>query len=184
MNTIIIDWNGDNDCCQGDVLLFRIPDSIKLDTSDEIAPRDNKLILAEGEVTGHHHAIWFSPAMFRANEGEGGIDTVGMIAKATKTKSNANAQTECVTESTRAHDAASVAQTGTAKLYRDPAAVRALVASNELTTDRLAIGILVIKGAPMILRHDEHDAIRIPVGRYYVGGQQEWDAGKARRVAD
>lgn len=161
----IIDWNGDNDCCQGDVLLFRIPDSIKLDTSDEIAPRDNKLILAEGEVTGHHHAIWFAPTMFRANEGDGGgIDTSAMISKATK-------------KNTRD-------QAGTAKLYRDPAAIRALVAARELTTDRLAIGILVIERAPMVLRHDEHDAIRIPVGRYYVGGQMEWDAGEARRVAD
>lgn len=165
MNPKIIDWNGDNDCCQGDVLLFRLPDSIKINTSDEIAPRDNKLLLAEGEVTGHHHAIWFSPTMFRANEGEGdGIDMTGMIAKAMKKNANA--------------------QTGTAKLYRDPVAVRALITSKELTTDRLAIGILVIDGAPMILRHDEHDAIRIPVGRYYVGGQQEWDAGEARRVAD
>lgn len=161
----IIDWNGDGDCCQGDVLLFRISDSINLDTSDEIAPRDNKLILAEGEVTGHHHAIWFAPTMFRANEGEGGgVDTAAMIAKATKKKA--------------------MAATGTAKLYRDTAAIRALVAAGDLTTDRLAIGILVIDGAPMVLRHDEHDAIRIPVGRYYVGGQQEWDAGEARRVAD
>lgn len=165
MATTIIDWNGDGDCCQGDVLLFRIPERIRIDTSDEIAPRDNKLILAEGEVTGHHHAIWFAHTMFRANEGEGGgIDTSAMIAKATK-KTKAKAA-------------------GTAKLYRDPAAIRALVSANELTTDRLAIGILVIEGAPMVLRHDEHDAIRIPVGRYYVGGQMEWDAGEARRVAD
>lgn len=166
MTTTIIDWNGDNDCCQGDVLLFRLPDSIKINTSDEIAPRDNKLILAEGEVTGHNHAIWFQPVMFRANEGEaGGIDTAGMIAKATK-------------------KAKLKAATGTAKLYRDQAAIRSLVAAKELTTDRLAIGLLVIEDAPMVLRHDEHDAIRIPVGRYYVGGQMEWDAGEARRVAD
>lgn len=162
MNSNIIDWNGDNDCCQGDVLLFRIPDGINLDKSDEIAPRDNKLILAEGEVTGHHHAIWFAPTMFRANEGDGGhIDTAAMIAKA-MVKQDA----------------------GTAHLYRDAAAIRALVSAGELTTDRLAIGILVIDGAPMVLRHDEHDAIRIPAGHYYVGGQMEWSVGEMRRVAD
>lgn len=160
--TTIINWDGNGDCCQGDVLLFRIPDSIQIDTSDEIAPRDNKLILAEGEVTGHHHAIWFAPTMFRANEGDcGGIDTAAMIA-----------------------DAAKKTRNGTARLYRDARSVDALVWAGELTTNRLAIGILVIEGAPMVLRHDEHDAIRIPVGRYYVGGQQEWDSGEARRVAD
>ena len=160
-NNTIIDWNGDGDCCQGDVLLFRIPEHIAVDTSDEIEPRDNRLILAEGEVTGHHHAIYFAPASFRANEGDGGhVDTAAMVAKATKKKP----------------------QIGTARLYRDPRAITAL--SGLLTTDRLAIGILVIAGAPMVLRHDEHDAIRIPVGRYYVGGQQEWDAASVRRVAD
>lgn len=162
MTENIIDWNGENDCCQGDVLLFRIPDSITINTSNEISPINNKLILAEGEVTGHHHAIWFAPTMFRVSEGDGGsIDTAAMIANV-KTKG----------------------KVGTARLYRDSKVISDLVRIGELTTDRLAIGILVIEGAPMVLRHDEHDAIRIPIGRFYVGGQMEWDAGEARRVAD
>ena len=166
---IVHDWNPDEgDACQGDVLLFRIPDTIKLDLSDEIKPSANRLVLAEGEVTGHHHAIVLrnAPVMFREDGSGSGVisagDAAAMISKATARKK----------------------KTGTAKLYRDPAALRALVHAKELSGERLAIGVLVVEGAPVVLTHDEHDAIRIPPGRYYVGGQQEWDAGEARRVAD
>lgn len=162
----IHDWNPDKgDALQGDVCLFRIPERIEIDTSDEITPRDGKLILAEGEVTGHHHAIWGRnpPTMLREDGAGSGVseaDTAAMVAKATKAK------------------------TGTAKLYRDPKAIRALVQAGELSTTALAIGVLVVSRAPVVLRHDEHDAIRIPPGRYYVGGQMEWSAAEARRVQD
>ena len=166
----IHDWNpAEGDALQGDVCLFRIPDNIKLDTSDEITAKNGRLILAEGEVTGHHHAIWDRnpPAAFRedgagagTSAGTSETDTAAMVAKATKRK------------------------TGTAKLYRDQKAINELLSSGEITTDALAIGILVVEKHPVVLRHDEHDAIRIPPGRYYVGGQQEWDAAEARRVAD
>lgn len=162
----IHDWNpAEGDALQGDVCLFRIPDSIKVDTSDEIAAKDGRLILAEGEVTGHHHAIWGRnpPASFREDGAGSGVSegaTKAMIAKATKAK------------------------TGTAKLYRDPNAIRSLVNAKALTTDALAIGILVVEKHSVVLRHDEHDAIRIPPGRYYVGGQAEFDASEMRRVAD
>lgn len=144
------------DALQGDVCLFRLPDTIKVDTSDEIAPKDHRLILAEGEITGHHHAIWLRhpPVMFRDD---------GLAREA---------------------EVASSVPTATARLYRDPKAINALVGAGELTTAALAIGILVVEGDFMTLTHDEHDAIRIPPGRYYVGGQQEWDAAQVRRVAD
>lgn len=162
----IHDWNPDEgDALQGDVCLFRIPDSITVDTSDEITAKDGRLVLAEGEITGHHHAIWNRnpPTMFREDGSGSGVsesDTAAMLKKATKRK------------------------VGTAKLYRDPTAMRALVRAKALTTDTLAIGILVVEKNPVVLSHDEHDAIRIPPGCYYVGGQQEWDAAQARRVAD
>jgi len=58
-------WHpSDGDCLQGDVILFRVPDRITIDLTDEISPRGNRLILAEGEITGHHHAIWL-PTMLR-----------------------------------------------------------------------------------------------------------------------
>lgn len=162
----IHDWSPDKgDALQGDVCLFRVRDSVKIDLSDEITPRDGRLILAEGEITGHHHAIWMRnpPVSFRddgAGSGVSATDTAAMIATATKTN------------------------VGTAKLYRDPNAVAALMRCGELTTDALAIGFLVVEGKSTVLRHDEHDAIRIPPGRYYVGGQAEFDAASMRRVAD
>lgn len=44
---------------QGDVAIIPVPANIRLDTSDEIVPREGRLILQEGELTGHHHAIDF-----------------------------------------------------------------------------------------------------------------------------
>lgn len=152
----------DGDALQGDVILFRVPDKIDIDLSDEISPRGNRLILAEGELTGHHHAIWL-PTMLRddgAGSGASLADTEAMVASATRKR------------------------TGTARLYRDANAVQSLVACGELAHGRSAIGFLVVEGAAVTLKHDEHDAIRIPPGRYYVGGQQEWDAAEARRVQD
>jgi hypothetical protein len=165
----IIDWNpADGDLCQGDVLIFRIPDSLALSTADEVKPRDHRLILAEGEVTGHHHAIWMpQPVMFR-DDGLARDLALGL-------------------EADRQAVAARFIEgkpTGMVYLYRDPDAVRQLERLGEITHGRLAIGFLVVEGAPVILRHDEHDAVRIPVGRYYVGGQSEWDAAEERRVAD
>ena len=157
MTEIIHDWNSDDgDCLQGDVILFKLPAGFKFSTADEIVPRDNRLVLAEGEVTGHHHAIKLvpMPVMFRD---------------------------DALARDLMAQAAAPI---GAARLYRDLNAVSRLVQAGELFTDRLAIGFLVVEGGPVVLRHDEHDAIRIPAGRYYVGGQQEWDAAEARRVQD
>jgi hypothetical protein len=156
----IIDWNpADGDLSQGDVLLFRVPDSLGLGTDDEIRPRDHKLVLAEGEVTGHRHAIWLpQPVMFR----DDGLarDLAPELAAET------------------------AAPAGIARLYRDAEAVRALVGMGELAHERSAVGFLVVEAAPVLLRHQEHDAVRIPPGRYYVGGQIEWDAAEERRVMD
>lgn len=161
----IYDWDpSQGDALQGDVCFFRIPDGIDVSTDDELRPdKDGRLIIASGEVTGHHHAIWCRnpPTSFREDGAGAGItegDTAAMVAEATKI--------------------------GTAKLYRDPSAIGALVRAGELTTEALAIGILVVERHPVVLRHDEHDAIRIPPGRYYVGGQAEFDAAEMRRVQD
>jgi len=39
-------------------------------------------------------------------------------------------------------------------------------------------------GKPVELRHEEHDTIDLPPGRYRVVRQREWNAGAVRRVAD
>jgi hypothetical protein len=164
----IIDWDpAKGDLCQGDVVLFRIPGGLEPRTVEEIKPRDSRLILAEGEVTGHHHAIWNpQPALFRDDglarellQSQGVPDDGATAAKPREAKS-------------------------AARLYRDGDLVNILVSSGELAHGRLAIGFLIVDHAPVVLRHDEHDAVRIPPGRYYVGGQSEWDAAEERRVAD
>jgi hypothetical protein len=69
MTETICHWDPDKgDLCQGDVLLFRPPETFTLGTSDRIRPCGGKLTLAKGELTGHHHAIWFNPPMFRDND--------------------------------------------------------------------------------------------------------------------
>lgn len=152
----IKNWNpADGDLLQGDVILFRIPDDVQIDTSNEVAPRDNRLILAEGEITGHHHAIWLpKPALFRDDA----------LAREAATSV--------------AEPAASI------KLYRDTKAAEALMRSGQLSHARLLVGFLIVEGNTVVLRHEEHDAVRIPPGRYYVGAQIEWSEQQERRVAD
>jgi len=146
----------DGDLCQGDVLLFRLPDGYIPAKTQPIAPRAGQLILAEGEMTGHHHAIWFNPPQFRDDA----------MARAL----------EAQAEVTQPH--------GEARLHRDDALVQRLVSGGQLMTAALAIGFLTVEGEPAVLRHQEHDPIRIPPGDYYVGRQQEFHAGEERRVAD
>lgn len=158
-NTRVRDWDpSSGDALQGDVIMFEIPHDIKIVRTDEILPRDGRLVLAEGEITGHHHAIW-------------------MRNPATSFHDAALARS--------LENAASAPAGQQARLYRDPAAVDELVKRGFLTTNRLAIGFLVVENAPETVTHDEHDGIRIiRPAVVYVGGQQEWDAGEARRVAD
>ncbi len=149
----IRDWNPDaGDARQGDVYLFRVPDDLEISTLAEVKRRTDRLVLLEGEMTGHHHAIYSpQPAMFRddafARSSPAQIDT-GL---------------------------------GVARLYRDADAARALVSVGELTRADLCIGFLVVEHGPVALKHEEHDAICIPVGRYYVGRQVE-SAGHMERI--
>ena len=157
MTETIRDWSPDDgQPNQGDLHLFLLPDGYHPSRTQPIDPEEGKLILARGEATGHHHAIWFNPPMFR-DDG---------LARALEAQ-------------------AEVAQVpGTANLYRDDVMTQRLINIGELTTGELVIGYLTVEGAPVVLRHQEHDPIRLPPGVYYVGRQQEFHAGAARMVAD
>jgi hypothetical protein len=157
MNGIFRNWNPDDgDLCQGDVLLFRLPSGMAPDKKQPIPATGHQLILAAGEMTGHHHAIWMQPAMFRDDGLARGLEA----------------------------DFKPKATAGIAALYRDDGLVQALESSGHLTTRTLAIGLLTVDGAPVMLRHQEHGAIRIPVGNFYVGRQREFSVGEERQVAD
>jgi len=170
MNENIRDWNPDDgDLCQGDVLLFRLPDGFAPLKTQPVPPRNGKLILAEGELTGHHHAIWFNPPMFRD-------DALARAMEAAPEPAPAGKVTRCLSNRGQ--------QPVQAALYRDDDLARRLVNDGHLTTADLTIGFLVAEGTSVVLRHQEHDPVRIPPGTYYVGGQQEFHGGRKRRVFD
>lgn len=58
---------------QGDIMV--VPVTELPARARPVEPESGRVVLAHGEVTGHHHSIALSPrvAMFRATEGDGGL---------------------------------------------------------------------------------------------------------------
>jgi hypothetical protein len=153
---------------QGDVSIIPIPAGIRISTIDEIVPVDGRLILQEGEVSGHHHAIDLRTRNFQLQPRETGDPL--MATRDPKLR--------------KALGGASKASAPTARMYRDPAAVNAMVTAGIMLRADLAIGCLAIEGASMLLSHEEHDAIRIPPGNYLIGRQVESAGAEERVVLD
>lgn len=166
------DWNPkDGMAFQGDVALVSVPDDIEVNTLDEIAPIDGRLILQEGEITGHHHAITLDPSFGRERHfRKPDVTVADPLAGASP------ALRKRLSGGTK--PAASV------HMYRDAAAARAMVRAGILERADLAVGFLVVEGVPVTVQHEEHDAIRVPAGRFYVGRQVESVGAGERRVAD
>lgn len=97
---------------QGDVLL--VPCNVSMDGAKEIQPRNGRLILAEGEATGHHHRV----------------------------------------------------DSRTAGLFN------------------LAGKVVMVVNKPTVLTHQEHGAINVAPGQYWVVGQREYTPKAIRRVMD
>lgn len=153
---------------QGDVSIIPIPAGIAIATHDEIKPIDGRLIIQEGEVSGHHHAIDFSrQRQFRQS---------AVLADPVLTPPR----------DSRLHKAfgGRKEQLPTAKLYRDPNVAAQMQAKGILSRANLAIAALVVEGGPMVVSHEEHDGIRVPPGRYLVGRQVESAGAEERRVED
>jgi len=152
---------------QGDVSIIPIPDGITISTHDEIKPVDGRLILQEGEVSGHHHAIdlvrsrQFRPAQVAADPVLNVRDT--SLRKALGGKK---------------------APAPTARLYRDPNVAAQMQSRGILTRSNLTIGVLIVESGPMVVSHEEHDSIRVPEGRYLIGRQVESAGAEERVVAD
>lgn len=142
---------------QGDVSIVPVPHGWRPSKIDEIAPIEGRLILQEGEVTGHHHAIYFLENIPRFH------DTALSATIETAAKPRA----------------------GTARLYRD-AELAARMASSEgpLTRSDLIVGFLEVEGAPVTVTHEEHDGIRLREGVYCIGNQVESAGAEERRVQD
>lgn len=148
-------------CYQGDVSITPVPAGWSLDMSDEVKPVDGRLILQEGEITGHHHAVHFrDDGLARAAEASASEAAAAAIAKART-------------------------PVGTARLFRDPSlAARMAGPEGPNTAADLTVGFLLVEGSPVVVRHEEHDGIRLPPGLYEIGRQVESAGAEERRVAD
>lgn len=156
---------------QGDVAIIPMPADIDISRHDEISPVEGRLILQEGEVSGHHHAI-----NVRARNFQGQLKVSGDPLMATKDPA--------LKRALGGMPKVESASVGTARLYRDAAAVNAMVSRGILTRADLAIGCLIVEGAPMLLAHEEHDTIEIPPGQYVIGRQVESAGAEERVVQD
>lgn len=160
---MIKDYSGKGVARQGDVILFRLPDSIKVNQKNEISPINGRIILLEGEMTGHHHAIDMldRPAGFEPKKTNKAVED--MLSKA------------------------SAVTKATARFFNDTETIQVLVNKQILTRTDLAIGILSVEGGGdvgVVLKHEEHDGIRLKAGNYYVGRQVESVGAEQRMVRD
>lgn len=154
---------------QGDISITPIPAGIAISTADEIAPVDGRLILQEGEVSGHHHAIVLRQRNLQAQPRETGDPL--MVTRDPKLRKALGG-------------GAPKPPAATARMYRDPAAVAAMVSAGIMTRADLAVACLVIVDAPMVVSHEEHDGIRLPPGNYLIGRQVESAGAEDRIVCD
>ena len=153
---------------QGDVSIIPIPADIAIAITEEISPVKGRLILQEGEVSGHHHAVDLRQRHFQAQPREAG-DPLLATRSPTLRKALGGIAKE---------------KPGTARLYRDDRAVAEMVSRQILTRADLAIGCLVVEGGPMSVTHEEHDGISLPPGNYLIGRQVESAGAEERVVTD
>lgn len=169
MQIVTFDPAAGGQAFQGDIYFMPVPAGITIATADEIKPRDNLLIIQEGEVTGHHHAIDLLAAPVRTRAFR-------------PTAVQVVADPLLATRDTKLRRALGGAKPA-ARLYRDPAAAQEMARAGLLTRTDIAVAFLLADG-PVIVRHDEHDGIALPAGRYFVGRQIESAGAEQRMVAD
>lgn len=153
---------------QGDVAIIPMPAGIKVSRHDEISAVEGRLILQEGEVSGHHHAINLRAKNFQMQPAVSGDPLLATKDPSLK----------------KALGGMPKAAVGIARMYRDGAAIQKMVSLGILTRTDLAIGCLVVEGEPVMLGHEEHDTIEIPPGQYVIGRQVESAGAEERVVRD
>lgn len=134
----------------------------------QLRSHKNRLLIQEGEITGHHHGIWFmpQPVMLR-DDGRGHADA-GQIAS-------------------EVLERAVSGQLATARLYQDEALSQAIgldarspIVGYLICDEEVTIRHASEAGAPT----GEHADIKLTAGGYLVTGKREWSAGDEKRVAD
>jgi hypothetical protein len=158
---------------QGDVWLMRLPDEMTIPAEAELPKKFGKLVLQEGEMTGHHHYV--DSVMDRPAEG---------FSEETFDKVNQDISIGSVFKGTSFESLSEKRAPVSAKLFNATKIAEELVKKNKLLRADLVVGLLEISGGPMSVLHQEHSPIQLPPGRYIVGRQIESVAGEERRVAD
>lgn len=164
---MVRNYTGNNGVArQGDVLIFKLPKSIKLNRVNEVSPTSGRLVLLEGEMTGHHHSI-------------------DLLEHPSARSENVPIKTSKIVED-MLYNAANVVA-AEARLYKDDGVTKQLVDARILTRTDLYIGTLEVTGGGevgVVLVHQEHTGIRLTEGCYYIGRQIESAGAEERIVAD
>lgn len=145
---------------QGDVSIIPIPTDIAISRIDEVSPVAGRLILQEGEVTGHHHAIALVERPLD-------LGTPNLVVERLISDALANK-----------------IALPSARLFHDPSVGEEMRRRGVISRVDLIVGILIIETGPMCLIHEEHDGIRMLPGAYLIGRQVESAGAEERKVAD
>jgi hypothetical protein len=151
---------------QGDILLVpvkEIPDGLK-----EVPREKGKIVLAEGEESGHLHAIEAPEAIFKAEDLE----------------SIENRFLEVEAEVATEHEVP-IFETKVVGQYTEADMVPGSdeIQAGDPILETVQVGTRTVKG--VALTHPEHDTIVLEPGKYEVRRQREYsEAGGIRVVAD
>lgn len=127
-----------------------------IDQSQRLRSHDSRLVLLEGEVTGHHHGFWWpQPARFHDAALASARPPVAATVPARLYRDDA--------------------LVGSLPLRAGAPVIGLLILDEDSTLRHASIA-----GVPT----DEHDDLRLPAGGYLVTGKQEQAAGDIRAVAD
>jgi hypothetical protein len=137
-------------------------DRAAIDTSKPLRTTERRLLIQEGQITGHHHGVWFMPKPVMLHD--------EALARSFETKAPLKVA---------------------ATLYEDPAMTAKLERSGIVMPNAPVIGYLVAD-EDVTIKHaseagqptGEHADVRLPNGEYLVVGKREWSAGDERRVQD
>lgn len=150
---------------QGDVLIVEVPAIPK----DLKSRKDQKTILAFGEVSGHHHRFEGGNVTAFYKEGDLGQPISGATAlRGTRTDVEYISVAPATTRKVPVYGMQPTSQT-----YEDGSPIM----------ERVQIGEADFAGADLI--HEEHDTVNVPPGSYRIVRQREYDMMQGvRRVAD
>lgn len=158
---------------QGDIWLMRLPDEMVVEKEQEIHPALNKLILQEGEMTGHHHHIDL-------------LERVEEAPKKPKVADNTD-----YSDSWRQgfkdpalRKAFKDRARSKLRLFKASKLSARLVANKVLLRPDLVVGYLEAEDGAFKVLHQEHNSVYLPKGKYIIGRQIESVSGEERKVAD